>query len=90
MKKRGANTSRQYGLGWRPMEVFHFICRFKTASGGDSPSLEEIAAGVGLASRSTALAHLRTLERHGLIQRGERDARRIAVVGGEWRLRGRV
>ena len=70
----------------RALDVLDFICRFKAKSGGDSPSLEEIAAGVGLASRSTVHQHLLTLERHGLIWRPGRDARRIAVVGGEWRL----
>lgn len=31
----------------RALDVLDFICRFKAKSGGDSPSYEEIARGVG-------------------------------------------
>ena len=72
--------------GRRALDVLAFVVDFKTGHCGDSPSLEEIAAGVGLASRSTVLVHLRALERHGLITRpaGARDARRIGIPGAVW------
>lgn len=71
--------------GRRALDVLTFVVKFKTAHCGDSPSLEEIAAGVGVASKSTVLVHLAALERHGLITRaGGRDARRIGIPGAVW------
>ncbi len=75
--------SRQPGR--RALDVLAFVVDFKTGHCGDSPSLEEIAAGVGLASRSTVLVQLRALERHGLITRpAGQDARRIGIPGAVW------
>jgi SOS-response transcriptional repressor LexA len=71
--------------GRRALDVLAFVVKFKAAHCGDSPSLEEIAAGVGVASRSTVLVHLAALERHGLITRpAARDARRIGIPGAVW------
>ena len=72
--------------GRRALDVLAFVVRFKEEHCGDSPSMAEIAAGVGLASKSTVFLHLAALEDHGLITRPSRgDARRIAVAGGVWR-----
>ncbi len=82
------SSSQQLHLqrpGRRALDVLTFVVKFKTAHCGDSPSLEEIAAGVGVASKSTVLVHLAALERHGLITRaGARDARRIGIPGATW------
>ena len=47
---------------------------------GFAPSLAEIAWTCGLASKSTALHHVRTMERLGMITRDARVARSIRVV----------
>lgn len=80
---RSQGTRRHPGR--RALAVLDFVIRFKEQHCGDSPSLEEIAAGLGLASRSTVLVHLLALERHGLITRSSRgDARRIGIPGATW------
>ena len=71
--------------GRRALDVLAFVVKFKTDHCGDSPSLEEIAAGVGVASRSTVLVHLTALERHGLITRpAQSNAPRIGIPGAVW------
>ena len=79
------SSSRDLRPGRRALDVLAFVVRFKVEHCGDSPSLEEIAAWVGVVSRSTVFMHLQSLERHGLITRPRGDARRIAVAGGVWR-----
>lgn len=70
--------------GRRALDVLAFVVKFKQEHCGDSPTMEEIAAGVGVASRSTVLVHLGALERHGLIERARKDARRIGIPGAVW------
>ena len=71
--------------GRRALDVLAFVVRFKEEHCGDSPSMAEIAAGVGLASRSTVFVHLEALERAGLIARpAGGDARRIGIPGAVW------
>lgn len=80
--KPGARRERRPGR--RALDVLAFVVRFKAEHCGDSPSLEEIAAGVGVVSRSTVFMHLQSLERHGLIVRPRGDARRIGIPGAVW------
>ena len=76
---------RSRSPGRRALDVLAFVVDFKAGHCGDSPSLQEIAAGVGVASPSTVLVHLRSLERHGLITRpAGQDARRIGIPGAVW------
>lgn len=78
------SSSQQLRPGRRALDVLAFVVRFKVEHCGDSPSLEEIAAGVGVVSRSTVFMHLQSLERHGLIVRPRGDARRIGIPGAVW------
>ena len=70
--------------GRRALDVLAFVVKFKQEHCGDSPTMEEIAAGVGVVSRSTVFMHLQSLERHGLITRPRGDARRIGIPGAVW------
>lgn len=47
---------------------------------GYAPSVREIARGVGLVSLSAVSAHLRKLEKHGLIRREKGLSRAIQVL----------
>ena len=82
------SSSQQFhphGPGRRALDVLAFIIRFKQEQCGDSPTMAEIAAGLGLASKSTVSVHLAALERYGLIARpSARDARRIGIPGAVW------
>lgn len=65
-------------------EVFAFVVGFKEANAGDSPTLEEIAAAVGLRSASSAAYHVTRLEDEGRIERDTGLQARIRVRGGCW------
>lgn len=49
--------------------IMDFLC-FYTDEHGWAPTMREIGGAVGLASPSTVLSHLRTLEREGRIVLG--------------------
>ncbi len=66
-------------------KVMAFIVNHKQAHDGNSPSLDEVMAGVGLSSKSVARYHLIKLEQLGLIRMpNKKDARGIQVIGGHW------
>jgi hypothetical protein len=69
-----------------PQVVFQFICEYKRANDGNSPSLREIMAACGVSSSSLAANILNRLERQGLIVQSKifKGSRSLCVVGGRW------
>lgn len=59
--------------------ILDFIHDF-IAAHGYSPSVEEIARGVGLKSKATVHAHLKKLQEKGFIRAGENRARSIELI----------
>lgn len=72
-------------MGETAKRIFDFIVTFKRTHDGNSPTVDEIGQGVGLASKNTVWVHLRNLEHKGMIERG-RGSRMISVIGGAWTL----
>jgi hypothetical protein len=67
------------------VKTFRFICDFKRAHDGNSPSLREICDGTGMVSTSTANYHLMRLAEEGKITISDnKSARLICVIGGKW------
>ena len=66
--------------------IFKFICDYKRAHDGNSPTIREIMRACGHPSTSTVYAHLRKLEQQGLIdlQDAYSNSRSLRVVGGQW------
>jgi repressor LexA len=64
----------------RQKRILEVIRRF-TAEQGYPPSVREIGERVGLSSSSTIHAHLKTLERHGLISRDPTKPRALRSEG---------
>lgn len=64
----------------RQKQALDMIRSHMATSGGVSPSLAEIAAGLGLKYRSNAHALVVGLERRGLIKRGRKHAKREIVL----------
>ena len=58
----------RYALTPRALDAFHWIADYLEREGW-SPSLREIAAGIGIASAGHAQEYVDALERHGLIER---------------------
>lgn len=65
--------------GVRRAGVLDFIATY-IAANGYGPSLREIAAGVGLASVSSAEHHVAQLETAGLVTRAARVSRSIRIA----------
>ena len=63
----------------RQQEIFDFIKRY-SASYGYPPTVRDIGKAVGLASSSTAHAHLANLERIGLLRRDPTKPRAIELL----------
>ncbi|HVB33771.1 MAG TPA: transcriptional repressor LexA [Patescibacteria group bacterium] len=63
----------------RQKQVLDFLVSFLNRQ-GYSPSYEEMAQSLGLASLSTVHKHLSTLERKGFIRRGHNRSRSVEVV----------
>lgn len=63
--------------------VFDFICTFKAAHDGNSPSIRDIAHACHLA-KSTVDYHLRLLELEGRINWNIHQRRAIEVIGAVW------
>ena len=69
--------------------LFEFVCEYKAAHDGKSPSLREIEASGDAPYNSTShiSSALRKLEERGLIRLGPKGATRsIEVVGARWLL----
>ena len=60
--------------------MYDFIVEFMTKN-GYSPSIREIAEGIGLKSVSNVYDHLTILEQHGKIKMEEGKPRTISLVG---------
>lgn len=71
---------------YRVDRVYNFIVAYKMANDGATPTLQEIADGVGLSSKSNVLLHMQTLHEQGRIAISKNgDGRRIVrVAGGAW------
>ena len=68
------------GLTVRQQQIFNFVSN-EVQSKGYPPSVREIGAAVGLSSSSTVHAHLRALERKGLVKRDPSKPRALLVAG---------
>jgi repressor LexA len=63
----------------RQKEVLDFIGNFIDEN-GYSPSFEEVASGLGLASLATVHKHIRTLEAKNYLRRGHNQSRSLEVT----------
>lgn len=73
------------GISPTEFAVYQFIIAYKGDHDGNSPTLREIAAGIGLASVSDLPTRLRRLEQVGLIWlTGSGPGQRICITGGKW------
>ena len=70
------------GMTKRQYEVLELL-RAYIKDHGYSPSLEEIASGVGLKAKSGVVRILRGLEQRGRITMAAGQARSIAIMGEE-------
>lgn len=68
----------------RKQQVFDFIVAYKVMSAGMSPSVAEIAKGVGLKSKGNIPNILMLLKKEGKIGYLPGKARSISVVGARW------
>lgn len=67
----------------RQKSIIEFIKQYQ-ANNGYSPTVREIAKGVGLASSSTVHSHLERLEQYGYIRRGDpKSPRAIEIIDME-------
>lgn len=68
-------------LSKRQKQIYQFIESAVTTV-GFPPSIREIGVHVGLNSTSTVHAHLRTLQKAGLIRREHNKPRSMALISG--------
>ena len=74
----------------RQIQTLEFVRDFRRGS-GYSPTIREVAAGLGLSSVATVAEHLDSLEAMGLIRRQRDRARSVVLTGrGKSLLGGRV
>ena len=64
----------------RQSEVLKFVVDYQMTNGGQSPSLDEIAAFMRVRSKSTAFRIVMCLEERGFVRRKVNRARGIEVV----------
>lgn len=69
----------------RPSQVFDYVLAHKIQNNGNSPTLREICAAIGINSTSNVSDYLDTLEAQGLIKRGFDKARSIEIPGWSYR-----
>ncbi len=65
----------------RQRDTLVFIQRYQSENGGASPTLQEIATGLGLKVRNNAQAFVAALEKKGLLKRDSAIARGITLTG---------
>jgi SOS-response transcriptional repressor LexA len=72
----------------RQRTVLNFVAEYQRANDGVTPSMAEIAVGIGLSAKSKGAIHqtIVELERQGRIERGWQRARSITLGG--WSLAG--
>lgn len=76
---KNVETNREQNIPTRE-KVYNFICEF-IQQNSISPSIRDIAAGVGLNSPSTVASHLKRLEAEGRITHLKGASRSLIVVG---------
>lgn len=68
----------------RRRAMYEFILEYKQAHDGNSPSVREIGARLGIESTSMVMYYLRQLEELDLILISSARSRMIQVVGAQW------
>lgn len=68
------------GLTPKQRRLLDFIAGYQRAHRGDSPSFEEMAAGIGVATKSAIHRLLTGMEERGAIVRDRHRARAIRIV----------
>ncbi len=76
--------SRPATLSERHEAAYQFILAYKAEHDGNSPSMRQVGAAIGVESSSLMDYYLTGLEKAGLIIRPTNEARGIIVVGGQW------
>jgi repressor LexA len=71
---------KELTLTKRQVETLEFVGDFRSRS-GYSPTIREVAAGLGLSSVATVAGHLDSLESRGLIRRQRDRARSVTITG---------
>jgi len=75
-----AGEMEELALTRRQLETLEFLRDFRRGS-GYSPTIREVAAGLGLSSVATVAEHLDSLEARGLIRRQRDRARSVLLTG---------
>lgn len=75
-----AKAPKATGLTPKQRKLLDFIADYQRDHRGDSPSFEEMAAGIGLASKAPVHRLLEGMEERGAIVRDRRRARAIRIV----------
>lgn len=65
----------------RVLVAYEYIKRYKKSMDGNSPTIREIAKGIGVGSTNTVQRYLGSMKELGLI---ERRGRKLCVIGGQW------
>lgn len=78
--KLSAKAPKVTGLTPKQRKLLDFIAEYQRDHRGDSPSFEEMAAGLGLASKAPVHRLLEGMEERGAIVRDRRRARAIRIV----------
>lgn len=73
------------------MHCLKFIAKFQAENNGISPSIAEIATGIGITSKGSVIRYLDILENDGLIRRTKHRARSIQIIDpGEVKLNAEI
>lgn len=76
---KNEGREKAVALTRRQKQVLDFIAAYQTEN-GYSPSYEEIAAGLGLASLATVHKHIAALERKNYLRRGFNQSRSVELT----------
>ena len=68
----------------RALLLLNHIMEYKIKHDGNSPSVRELQAMLGLRSTSSVFHHLHSLRRAGLIRPSSAEHHSIEVIGGRW------
>ncbi len=85
-KRRGPQGRRINLNSVKPRQVYDYICDYKQAHDGNSPTFRQIALACGISSTSVVNFYLVFLEEQGLLK-VERSwqTRSIRIIGASWR-----
>lgn len=75
-----AKEPKVTGLTPKQRRLLDFIADHQRSHRGDSPSFDEMAAGIGVATKSAIHRLLEALEERGTIVRDRRRARAIRII----------